>query len=165
MTEPIVKIAGFTLGMFLGLLAVVYLWMAVLVSWLGYDYVTSSSIFFLLSVVGVTIPSLIRLIRNPARNVAAALVFIGLYPLLFAGALRVYEAWSRPDFSEAVNVVAFYRGMVSAPLNLLTDSISALGPAAASAVTIIEASPLLTQVTGAVIVSLATWLVTTLARR
>lgn len=148
----------FAISLFLGLLAVVYIWMAILVSWLGYDYVTVSSILFLLSVVGVILQVVARFVIAPREAAFQVFIFIGLYPLLFSGALRLYEAWQNPEMSDATNVVEYYRNLVAAPINFVSMNIAEVGPVAAQTVSVIDDSTILSQLIVTIIVASTTWI-------
>lgn len=160
-------IVGF-LGGFLGALIGVYVWMGVFVLWLGYDYVTASSILFVLTVVGTALQTLIVMAvptEVPVNRGFAAFVGFLLYPLLLAYAFRLYEAWSAPQMSTMINVVELYRSIVSGPLFALQGLVSSIGPNAAHAVAVIDASPLYTQVVASLIVALIMQIVTRIFTR
>jgi len=145
------------IGLTIGLIVAVFLWMSLLVDWLGYDYVTASSIFFLLGVTGTAFNTVRSLFvaRNGSRAINAFIGFL-LYPIMFATTLRTYEAWVQPAMSDATNVVANYREILAVPVNAIQTAIAGIGPAFGAAVSAVEASPLLTQITAAIAVALIT---------
>ena len=155
MGQFITNFIAFTIGMFIGLLAMVYLWMSVFVSWLGYDYVQASSIYFVLGVTGIVLNTTVGLFRggNGANWISAVIGFL-IYPLLFSGVLLLYETWSTPQLSDATNVVAMYRELMVAPLTWLSSTIAGLGPTAQNVVSTVENSPTLSQIAALAILAL-----------
>lgn len=135
-------------------IATVYAWMWVFVDWLRFDYVTASNIYFIFVFVGGILNALGSFTRSAGLGFFALIIAIVLAPLLVSTGLGVYEAWNDPTFSKETNVVASYRQVVSGPITFLTAAISNVGPMTASAVTYIEAHPLLTHIVSSVITTL-----------
>jgi hypothetical protein len=100
------------------------------VSLFHYDFVTVSSVVFLmwsLVVTGVALLSLRRLRPGLARiNTVLGAV---LAPLFIAQTMSLYQEVMQPRLSSAFNLVAWYRDLVSAPLHALARTVASLGPA------------------------------------
>ena len=149
---------GLTLGMAM-LFSVVALVMAVLtfifVSLFRYDYVTVTSVIFLLWCGLTTLAALISLPRQTSNlgKTSSILSAVAL-PLFVAQSLSLYEHWTRPFLSDQFNLVAWYRDMVGAPLRAVAEMIGHIGPAAAAIIGRIEHNELLVTVVGGVLVTL-----------
>jgi len=153
----VAQTVGAFVGLFLGILAAVYVWMGVFVLYLGYDYVTASSILFILAVFGTALQALIVLaVPTDAQFSRGFVAFFGflLYPLLLAYAFRLYEMWNAPQISSLTNVVELYRSVVSGPVLDLQQAVASMGPSAARAVSIVEASPLYSQIVASLVVAI-----------
>lgn len=149
------------LTLFVGLLIFVYAWMTIFVHWLGYDYVTTSSVLFVFLVFTNAFWAVVALVRTKGVGGALpAIVGFFLYPLVFSTALGVYEAHQAPVLSDAVSAVAWYRGLIAVPVGALQTGIAQLGPVFASALKAIDASPLLTQIVASLSVAAITACIT-----
>ena len=139
---------AFLVGLFIGLFAAVWGWLTLFVTLLGYDYVIASSMLFILfsTIIGLNSIGAVFVQEGRARAFAALFGFV-IYPLALSAVLKFYESWMEPAMSDAINVVAGYRDIMSMPAEMVQTAIADLGPAFASAVATIEASPLLTAIT------------------
>ncbi len=158
--ELLPSVFGFLVGLliasaFIAIVCVVlaFGWMAVFVSWLEYDYVTVSSVYFVLVVTGLLVSGLLNLLSAEEKGMALlSLVFVLIaYPLAISAGLGVYEAWKHPAISAALNVVGIYRHTAYMPVSWLGRLIAGLGPAGSRLVDGIESSELLTQIVAAVV--------------
>tara|TARA_R110000868_G_scaffold1383_4_gene10622 strand:- start:8603 stop:9136 length:534 start_codon:yes stop_codon:yes gene_type:complete len=145
--NTVIAYLSFVFGMFIGALIVVYTYMFIFVTWLGYDYVTASSIYFALIVFGIALPTIIQMAKNSRTAVTSGIIGLGIYPLVFAGAMTLYETWSSPFISDHINIVAAYRSLIAWPLTMLSNAVASLGPMASATVGQIEGSPVLSQLT------------------
>jgi hypothetical protein len=147
---------GYIIGFTVGVVVAVYLWMLLFASWLHYDYVTVSSVFFSLNLVGGLIYAVMGFFMpiSPLQKLFVALFWLAFYPFVISTGLGVYEAWSKPEMSSAINVVAAFRAIIGAPLHLLGWLFSHLGDPARHLKDNIEKSPILTNLTTGVITAL-----------
>jgi len=124
----------FTLaGYFVGVLGTVYLYMYVLVNLMKYDYVTSSSVMFMMIMAGFVIMAITQfmslLVSKSKLDKLFVLIAIYLiiYPLFMAASLNLYEVWSKPEISTSINAVDVYRHYIGLPFVFLLKAISSLG--------------------------------------
>ena len=130
-----------------------YLYMFGFLYGLRYDYVTVSSVFMTMNVVGAlfVVLQIFGSAQTTGQRLAILVVWLGFYPFLISSALMVFEYFQHPIISGAVSVVAAYRKVANAPLALLAGAIGGAVPMARGVFAAIERSPLLVNLVGAVV--------------
>lgn len=121
-------------GLFLlSIAAIVYAWLAFFVLWLGYDYVTTSSILFTLFFAVLLISSASSIVEiAQERSVIGGVAFlIGVLLAMAAltGGLGIFSAVHRPPPSDRFDMVAAFWGFLGWPFVALVRAIAALVPA------------------------------------
>jgi len=147
MALAIVAIVSF--GVFI---LIANVWMMIFVNWLRFDYVTASNIYFIFTITGIVLTSLLQIRFSPVPLIFAVL----FAPLLLSTGLSVYESLNDPTFSNEMNVVATYRQAISVPVTFLTAGISKIGPMFGETVRYVEAQPLLLHIVSTTISGLLT---------
>lgn len=166
-TSLTAAVVGFVVGLFVLLAVIVgvsmgiaYLYMLLFVNWLKYDYVTVSSVWFILLIIGIILQGMTHVLFAEERGAAffGLVIQLLVYPLSISAGLKLYEARNAPAISKALNVVGLYRHDASVPLHWVAQGFASLGPTAAHAVASIDHSPLLTGIVCSVVTAATTQL-------
>jgi hypothetical protein len=153
---------GFVIGtiiILVALMAPAYLWMAFLVGWLKYDYVTSSNVYFLLVCFFPVSLSIIQLFAhvNVFKKVLGIVYFLGIVPFLIALGLSVYQYYHSPVMSHAFDLVGAYRSAINYGFTSVIGGVASLAPALGAKFGVayngIKQDPMLSLIAASLIVS------------
>jgi hypothetical protein len=156
--ETVGGIVGGVIGFVFGTIAPAMLWMWIFVVWFKYDYVTSSSVFFFISLVGAVFFAIAGLFlgRNAVQKISAVIIWLGFFPFLTALGLSFYVNRYHPVISTAFDLTGAYRSAVNYAFAFVFGGLRMLPPVAEmfrAVFNFINESPLLSNIVGALIVA------------
>lgn len=135
----------------------IWAWMLFFHNWLGYDYVTVSSVLLVVGVVGGVSQTLGNAVRTnfDRSSVLFSLAMLFLLPLATSTGLAIYESVLEVDRygSNARDLVAIYRAVMIEPIGGLGRALAGLYLPLARAMDALNSNPLLVQIVATLIAS------------
>lgn len=135
--------------------AVMFVLTYVFVSWFRYDYVTVTSLIFMLwsAVTTLAVAATLPRLRHPLEKVSSVLMAVML-PLFVGLSLRLYEGWAHPVRSDHIDAVGWYLALAGAPVRGITHVLTGIWHGTEKTVAWIQQSDLAVAVVGGVLTAL-----------
>lgn len=151
---------------FIIIIPTIFMLTFVFVRLLRYDYVTTSSVYFSISLIAGLFEALVMgLSLNSKWTAVFVLGRFVFLSLVFSVGFNIYEYFMHPTYSNALDILRLFRTIAVMPLNWIAGRLSSMGPEVAALVRLLDGGAILNQSIAAILASIVSFSVRGLGAR